>query len=458
MKKIISTNPAKNYEKVGEVDVSSDVDIKEKVKLANSARGNWKELGVKKRIELLRPIYEEFKARKDEIVLLTTKETGRAITESESVVSGHIEKIKWFLDNVESALSDETTYEDKDSIHKIVYEPIGVAAVITPWNHPFGMYAWGVIPNLLAGNTVVFKISEECPLIGKLIEEVMLAHKLPEGVFSEVYGAGDVGWKLANDNINLIWFTGSTKVGQKLYKLAGEKFIKAILELRGSNPGILFEDANIEEFVSKIYTKRFKTCGQTCDGLKRLIIHKSIFDKVVLRLKKEIESKKVGDPENPETNIGSLVAKRQLVLLESQVKDAIDNGAKIVIGGHSPEDVNGAYYLPTLLTNVNRKMRVWKEEVFGPVLSVVSFETEEEAVNLANDTIYGLGSIVFTKDKDKARRVASRIEAGTVEINNVTHWLSCNPFGGYKQSGMGREHGVIGFRELCQIKVVSSEK
>ena len=458
MTKIISTNPGKNYEKIGEVNASSDVEIKEKVQSAHNAKLAWKELGVKKRIELLRPVYDDFKAKKDELVLLTTKETGRAITESESVISGHLEKIRWFLENVESALSDEITHEDEESIHKIVYESLGVAAVITPWNHPFGMFVWGAIPNLLAGNTVVFKISEECPLTGKLIGEVMLNHKLPDGVFSEVYGAGEVGWNLANENIDLIWFTGSTKVGQKLYKLAGEKFIKAILELGGSNPGILFEDADIEEFVGKIYAKRFKTCGQTCDALKRLIVHKSIFDKVVQRLKQEIETKKVGDPENPETIIGSLVAKRQLTLLESQVKDALDNGAKVITGGHSPDNVQGAYYLPTLLTNINKKMRVWNEEVFGPVLSVVSFEIEEEAVNFANDTIYGLGSIVFTKDKNRARRVASKIDAGTVEINHAIHWLSCNPFGGYKKSGMGREHGVIGFRELTQIKVISESK
>jgi len=458
MEKLVSTNPAKGYERLGEVDISSDTDIKEKVESANKAKLVWKELGIKKRIELLKPIYEEFKSRESEIVLLSTKEMGRVFKESQLAVKGHIEKVKWFLDNAESALSDEITHEDEESIHKIVYEPFGVAAVITPWNHPFGMFAWGVIPNLLAGNTVVFKISEECPLTGKLIEKVMASHQLPEGVFSEVYGAGDVGWKLVKDNINLIWFTGSTKVGQELYKLAGEKFIKAIVELGGSNPGIVFEDVNVQEIIGKIYTKRFKNCGQTCDALKRLIVHRSVLEEVVEKLKKEIESKKVGDPESPETDMGSLVAKRQLTLLEGQVKDAIDRGAKVIIGGRSPENLSGAYYSPTLLTNINRDMRVWTEEVFGPVLSIIPFETEEEAVNLANDTTYGLGSIIFTKDKERAKRVASRIESGTVEINNVLHWFPRNPFGGYKKSGMGREHGTIGFRELCQIKVISMEK
>lgn len=458
MEKLISTNPAKDYEIIGEVEVSTDKEIAEKVVEANMAKTIWKETSIKERIEFLKPIYEEFNARADEIALLTAKETGIALTESKANTSGHLNKIKWFLDNVESALSDEITSEDDKSLHKIIYEPIGVAAVITPWNHPFGMFVWGVIPNLLAGNTVIFKISEECPLIGKLIEEIMGNHNLPTGVFSEIYGAGDVGWKLANEKIDLIWFTGSTKTGQQLYKLAGEKFIKAILELGGSNPCIVFEDADIQKIISKIYTKRFKLNGQTCDALKRLIVHSLVFDEVVEKLKNEIESKKIGDPENLENDLGSLAAQRQLTLLEGQVKDAVDKGAKIITGGGSLKNINGAYYLPTLLTNISKDMRVWNEEVFGPVLPVISFETEEEAISLANDTIYGLGSIIFTNDQKRAIRVASKIESGTVEINNTTHWLSCNPFGGYKKSGIGREHGIVGFRELCQLKVISMDK
>ncbi|MFZ4649005.1 MAG: aldehyde dehydrogenase family protein [Patescibacteria group bacterium] len=458
MQKLISTNPGKNYEVVGEVSISPNTEITEKVAKANQAKAVWKSITIQERVEFLKPIYEEFKARTDEIALLTAKETGIALTESKANTVGHVNKVKWFLDNAEFALADEITSEDEKSLHKIVYEPIGVAAVITPWNHPFGMFVWGVIPNLLAGNTVVFKISEECPLVGKLIEEVMSRHGLPAGVFSEVYGSGDVGWKLVNEKIDLIWFTGSTKTGQQLYKLAGEKFIKTVLELGGSNPGIIFEDADLEKIVSKIYLKRFKLCGQTCDALKRLIVHHTIFDEVVEKLKNEIESKKTGDPENLENDLGSLAAERQLALLEAQVKDAVFKGAKIITGGSSLEGAKGAYYLPTLLTNISKDMRVWQEEVFGPVLPVISFETEEEAIRLANDTIYGLGSIIFTSNAEQAIRVASQMESGTVEINSTSHWLSCNPFGGYKKSGMGREHGIIGFRELCQLKVISMEK
>jgi len=258
--------------------------------------------------------------------------------------------------------------------------------------------------------------------------------------------------------VDLIWFTGSSRVGKLLYKIAADKFIKAVLEMGGSNPGIVFEDVNISEVVSRIYSERFANCGQSCDALKRLIVHESIFDEIVSGLKEEIEKKIVGNPLDDKTEIGSLVAERQLVLLKEQVKDAIDKGAKIVTGGKEPEELSGAFFEPTLLKKITKNMRVWKEEVFGPCLPVVKFKSEEEAIELANDTPYGLGSRIFTNDKEKAARVASRIQSGTVEINQGSRWLPCNPFGGYKESGIGREHGVAGFRELCQIKVISEGK
>jgi succinate-semialdehyde dehydrogenase/glutarate-semialdehyde dehydrogenase len=458
MAKLTSTNPARNYEILGEVEISSDKEIKEKVARANEEKTSWKELGLKQRIELLKPICAEFTQRSNELAELTAKEIGKPIGECLGEVNGKIEEFRWFMENAEAALNDQITHEDNESIHKIVYEPFGTTAVITPWNFPFGMAVWGIIPNLIVGNTVVYKISEECPLVGKLIEEIMQNHSLPKGVFSEIYGAGDVGEKLVKSDIDLIWYTGSTKVGQFLYKTAGEKFIKAILEMGGSNPCIVFDDIDISSAVQPIYDGRFENCGQVCVAIKRLIVHESIFDDVVNRLKKLIETKKVGDPLDEKTDVGSLVASRQLVLLQEQIKEALEKGAEVITGGHTPKNLEGAYYQPTLLTNVTKDMRVWNEEVFGPVLPVITFNTEEEAVTLANDTVYGLGSRIFSKDIVRAKRVALKIEAGTVEINQGSRWLSCNPFGGYKKSGMGREHGIVGFRELCQIKVVSMDK
>ncbi len=458
MTKLISTNPARNYEPVGSVPISPLSEIKQKVAMAQEAKTFWKELGVAKRIELIRPLLNEFMSKKEEIALLITQEIGKPITESLDDIAWDEGYFKWFLENGEKYLADDITFEDKKSIHKIVYEPIGVAAVITPWNFPFDIFLWAVIPNLIAGNTVVFKHSEECPLTGKFIEEIMNKSQLPKGVFAEVYGDGKVGEQLVNQDVNLIWFTGSTKVGKRLYEIAGRKFIKAVLEMGGSNPAIVFADVDVEEIISKIYIKRFLNCGQVCDAVKRLIVHESIFDKVVKELKALIETKIVGDPQNKNTNIGSLAAKRQLDLLESQVEDAIRKGAKIITGGRRPRDSKGAYYLPTILTNVKKNMRVWTEETFGPILVIVPFKTEQEAIEFANDTSYGLGAQIYCKDKNRALKLISKIDAGAIDINQGNHWLPCNPFGGYKNSGMGREHGEYGFRELTKLKIVAFEK
>ncbi len=455
MNKLISTNPAKDYQKIGEVVISSLSEIKEKVKLANQSKKIWKDLGVKERTKRLSPLYQLTEKKKNEIAMLITKEIGKPIKEAIDDIDWDLTYFKWYLENSEKYLGEEITHRNGATLHKVIYEPIGTAASIVPWNFPYGNFLWGVIPNLIAGNPVVFKHSEECPLTGKLIEKIMDELNLPKGIFSEVYGDGKVGEQLVNQDINLIWFTGSSKVGKRLYEIAGRKFVKAILELGGSNPAVIFGDANINEITNKLYYKRFLNCGQVCDAVKRLVVHESVFDETVRQLKRLIESKKVGDPENTKTDIGSLVAKRQLELLESQVKDAIDKGAKVVTGGKKPEGLKGAYYLPTILTNIKKNMRVWKEEVFGPVLSVVSFNTEQEAINLANDTNYGLGAEIYTKDQKRALRVSSEIEAGTINVNKGNHWLPCNPFGGYKDSGIGREHGRWGFQELCQIKNIA---
>ena len=223
----------------------------------------------------------------------------------------------------------------------------------------------------------------------------------------------------------------------------------------GSNPAVLFGDIDIKDTLKKIYGKRFLNNGQVCDAVKRLIVHESIFDKVVKELKLIVESKVIGPPEDQKTDFGSLVSKRQLVALEEQVQDAIINGATVITGGKRPTNLKGAYYLPTILINVTSNMKVWKEEVFGPVLPIVSFNTEEEAMKLANDTEYGLGAVVCSKDLIRAENIAKQIDAGNIDINNGNHWVASTPFGGYKNSGMGREHGRHGFQELCQVKVIA---
>lgn len=458
MSELISTNPADNYSVVGEVTITSEAEVHAKIAKAHEAKTGWKELGVEGRIALLEPIRDEFQSRTSEIAELISRETGKPLIESTSEAERYTEQITWFLDNGPKALADEVTHEDESSLHRVTYEPYGVAAAIAPWNFPFGMAVWGTFPNLVAGNTVVFKTSEECPLVGKVFEEVMNNHDLPEGVFGEVYGDGDVGKLLVESDINLIWFTGSTRTGKALYKTAADKFIKAVLEMGGSSPVVVFDDVDPAEVAPVIYQGRYQHCGQVCTSLKRLIVHEDIADAVATELKKLVEAQKMGNPTDKATQVGSLVAKRQLELAESQLQDALDKGAEVVAQTPRPEGLAGAFIQPTLLRNITKDMRVWTEEVFAPILPLVTFKTEEEAVALANDTPYGLNARVMSDDKERAERVGSRIDAGTVEINNGSRWLTCNPFGGYKDSGLGRELGIHGLQELSQIKLVSSSK
>ncbi len=229
-------------------------------------------------------------------------------------------------------------------------------------------------------------------------------------------------------------------------------------EMGGSSPGIIFEDADVNATIETAYSMRMANSGQFCDGLKRLLVHESKLDEVLEALKRVNATKKVGDPMAEDTDFGPLVAKRQVDLLKEQVSNALDKGAEVLFGGKEPAGLEGAFYEPTVLTNVTFDMRVWKEEVFGPVLSIVSFKTEAEAIELANDTTYGLSAFVFTTDKERYWRVASQLKAGGIAHNNALYFSPASPFGGYKGSGNSRVCGVEGFHEVTQVKLVSEEK
>lgn len=230
------------------------------------------------------------------------------------------------------------------------------------------------------------------------------------------------------------------------------------MECGGSAPGIIFEDADIDNIIDSLYINKFTNAGQICDGLKRLIVHKSKFEEVSQKLKMCVENKVIGDPLNENTEIGPLVSKSQLEKLEEQVNDAINKGAKLICGGKRLENTEGNYYLPTVLTNITKDMRVYKEEVFGPVIPIIEFETFEEAIELANDTQYGLGSYIFTNNKELFNKASKEIKAGMVAWNNLYYLKPCNPFGGYKKSGIGKNNSKFGLNELCNIKVVTFEK
>ena len=453
---IKSYNPANN-ELLGEIEQTSIEEIKNIVNNSKKAFKIWGALDLKERIKYIQNLYDVIKSKKEEFARLITNEMGMPISESLFDIDSGLEHIKWYIDNVERIIGESISYEDEKEIDKIIFEPKGVAAVIIAWNFPFSSFVWQGVTNLIVGNTVVIKHSELVPLCSKFIYN-MVSSVLPENVYNVVYGAGEVGKALVENDVDLICFTGSTKTGQSLYRVAGEKFIEAVMECGGSAPGIIFEDADIDNVIESLYINKFANSGQICDGQKRLIVHSSKFEEVCNKFKKYVENRCIGNPLDEKTEIGPLVSKEQLEKLESQVEDAIDKGAKVICGGKRLENTAGNFYLPTILVDITKDMRVYNEEVFGPVIPILKFNTIEEAINIANDTIYGLGGYVYTKDKNKFDIVAKNLKTGMVAWNNLYYIRPCNPFGGYKKSGIGRNNSEYGLKELCNIKVITYEK
>jgi acyl-CoA reductase-like NAD-dependent aldehyde dehydrogenase len=455
---LISTSPSRNYEILGEVAVSAPEEIFGAVTKARAAQPGWQALGLKGRVAVLERLVHVFRNSKDAFSLMTCREMGRPIVGAEATMDLGLHYWDWYLAQGEECLKPYETYRDDKEIAEVFYEPAGVAAVIVPWNFPFSNFTWGVGQNLVAGNTVVFKMSEEVPLFGKLLDAAFVEAGVPEGVFNQLYGAGDVGAALLEQDIDLMCFTGSTATGRRVYQAATDKMIPALLEMGGSDPGIVFADADVPRIIDKIYEARFRNSGQICNALKRLIVHESRSEEVVSALTSILKSKRVGDPEDRTTDIGPLCARRQLELLESQVEDARAKGATIVAGGRKPDGLKGAYYEPTILTGVTRDMRTWREEVFGPVLPIVTFKTTDEAISLAKDTSYGLGGYIFTEDKEFAVKIARELRVGMVQINKSIATRACNPFGGRGMSGLGMENGVYGFHDVCRRKLIVRER
>lgn len=454
--KIKSYNPANN-ELLGEVEQTDINEIKNIVSESRKAFETWGYLPVKQRVLYIERLKDVIKCKKREFAELVTNEMGMPISESLYDIDSGLEYIEWYINNVEKIIGDKITYEDEKEIDKIIFEPKGVVAVIIAWNFPFSSFVWQAVTNLIVGNTVIIKHSELVPLCSKFIFD-MVNSVLPENVYNVVYGAGDVGKALVKQNIDLICFTGSTRTGQSLYKIAGEKFIEAVMECGGSAPGIVFEDAEVDDIIEAIYINKFSNSGQICDGQKRLIVHNSKIEEVCNKLKLLVESKNIGNPLDEKTEIGPLVSKEQLEKIENQMLDAIDKGAKVICGGQRLKNTAGNYYLPTILTNINKEMKVYNEEVFGPVIPIIGFNTFEEAIELANDTEYGLGGFIYTKDRKKFDAVVKQLKTGMIALNNLYYLRPCNPFGGYKKSGIGRNNSEFGLRELCNIKVVTYEK
>jgi acyl-CoA reductase-like NAD-dependent aldehyde dehydrogenase len=458
-KKFESLNPATG-EVLGRACLAGEKEVIECVKSARLASESWKKTGIWGRARILAKIGDEILKRAQELKTLITMEMGRPLVESEIEVIETSDMIKYFANEGKTYLEGDAIPINPElfpnKISFTMFEPIGVVGIIKPWNYPLELPFWAIAPAILTGNTVVFKPSELTPFVGIEIGKICQDAGVPDGVINVVTGDGVTGEYLVLSDVNMISFTGSVETGKKIMKNSAEKLHRISLELGGSDPFIVFKDADLEEAINGAVWGRFTNCGQVCVAAKRVFVDEDIADKFVKGFVTKTKNLVVGNGLDPATDIGPIVSLEQRKKVEEQVKDAVEKGARVECGGKiSSSDSKGFYYEPTVLTRVTNEMRVMTEEVFGPVAIISTFSDIGEAIANANRTIYGLGASIWTNSLDVALRTSQELECGMVWINEINVAYAQCPWGGIKHSGIGKELSKHGIREFVNIKHIN---
>ncbi len=432
----------------------ADVDIA--VKAAKDAYESWAFSTKEERIGLLEKLYENYKKRWADIAEAITLEMGAPKDFATKLQAGtgasHIKSFIRYLKNFEF----EKPLGNHAPNQRLIYEPKGVCALITPWNWPMNQVCLKVMPAIAAGCTMVLKPSELAPLSSMILAEIIDEVKFPKGVFNLVNGDGaTTGDALtSHPDINMISFTGSTRAGALISQNAAKDFKRVSLELGGKGANIIFKDAD-PEAIERGALRCFRNSGQSCNAPTRMLVEKSMYEEAIERLKKYTESFEVGDPKKEGEHIGPVISETQYNKIQTLIQKGIDEGAKLVAGGTGkPDGLDKGYFVkPTVFADVNNDMEVARTEIFGPVLSVIPFETEEDAIKIANDTAYGLTNYIQTQDSQKVQRVARKLRSGMVDVNGAGIAVDA-PFGGFKHSGIGREAGEHGLEEFLEVKAV----
>ena len=446
-------NPA-TQKPVATISMGTAADVDKAVASAKAAFPIYSKFSVDERIALLEKLLQCYMDRYDEMAVAISLEMGSPITfaieEQADCGSGHI--------SAAIAALKHYQFEQQVGSTRVVKEPIGVCGFITPWNWPINQIACKVAPALATGCTMVLKPSEIAPISGYLFSQIMDQAGYPQGVYNMVNGAGaDVGNAISSHpDIDMVSFTGSTRAGVLVAKAAADGVKRVAQELGGKSPNIIFEDADLERAVRYGVKNMMSNTGQSCNAPSRMLVHSSVYDQAVKIAVQTAEEIKVDDPVIEGGHIGPLSSAIQFEKVQSLIQQGIDEGAELVTGGVGrPEGLETGYFCkPTIFAGVNNQMTIAREEIFGPVLTMIPFDTEEEAVEIANDTDYGLAAYFSTSDNERAQRVARELRAGMVRLNGASHGYAA-PFGGYKQSGNGREWGEFGFDDFLEIKAVT---
>ena len=446
-------NPA-TEEVIAIISMGTSADIERAVAAAKAAFASFSQTSVDERLALLERLLAIYERRLDEMAWTMTHELGAPITMSREQQAGvGVGHLKGFID----ALKDVEFREVLRNGDVVRREPIGVCGLITPWNWPVNQIVLKVVPALATGSTCILKPSEFTPLSAMLYAEMIDEAGFPPGTFNLVNGDGiECGAALSrHPDVDMMSFTGSTRAGKAVTRDAAETVKRVTLELGGKSPNLVFADADLEDRVAGSILECFNNTGQSCDAPTRMLVERAAYEKVLEIAERVGNEARVGDPEVEGDHVGPLVSKIQFDRVQTLIRAGIEEGARLLSGGlGKPEGLETGYYVrPTIFADVNNSMRIAREEVFGPVLVIIPFETEEEAIAIANDTPYGLAAYVQTGDDARAERVAARLRAGMVHVNGGPHRYG-SPFGGFKQSGNGREGGLLGLEDFLEVKSI----
>ncbi|MEC7431265.1 MAG: aldehyde dehydrogenase family protein [Candidatus Thermoplasmatota archaeon] len=449
---LLVENPT-SEEIIGSVPDGTIQDTDLAVKAAKNAFDSWSKSPIQERIKILNALSESFKERSEELAEIITCEVGTPIEYSRIAMVGTPRVVSKSY----AKLLDSYEWEEEIRNSIIVKEPIGVCAFITPWNFPLHQIIGKVAPAIAAGCTMILKPSREAPINAFILADMLHEIGLPDGVFNLVSGRGStVGSRLSSHpDVDMISFTGSTSAGIAVTEDAARTVKRVTLELGGKSANVVLEDADVIRAAKSSISACFANSGQTCSALTRLIVPESKISEMIPVIAERVSKYKIGNPMDPSTRCGPMVSASQKESVLEFIRAGIEEGATLVAGG--PEDVGeiekGHFVRPTVFKDVKPSMRIWKEEIFGPVLCIVSYKDEDEALELANDTEYGLSGGVWSSDPDRALQFARKMRTGQVSINGGPFNVSA-PFGGYKKSGNGRELGVYGLEEFLEIKSI----
>ena len=440
-------NPATG-ELIAEVAKASQEDADRAVEAARNAfdNGKWKKLPVGYRARTMNKIAEIMRSRFKELVELEVLNTGKSIDAAQGQINQAIEDFEFYAGAIvgHRGVVNNLPGQFQNYTEK---EPVGVCAQIIPWNYPLMMAAWKIAPAIAVGCSVIVKPASLTPLTAIVLGEICIEAGVPAGVVNIIPGSGsDVGnYLVEHPNVNKVAFTGSTPIGKDIMGKASQTLKRITLELGGKSPNLVFEDADVDAAVDGSLYGIFYNSGQSCEARSRIYIHEDIYDEFMEKFVAKTKQIVLGDPFDKGTHMGAIIDQGQLDTIDGFVQRAIKEGAEVLAGGKvaKPEGFeNGFWYEPTIIGNVNHDMKIVQEEIFGPVVTVMKFKDEKEAIALANDTIYGLGSAVWSKDGARTTRVANQIQAGIVMVNCPFSAMPGTPFGGYKQSGFGRELSI----------------